>query len=404
MWAKYKTPVLLVTVSATLSFFAAEAILRFAGVSYPSFYAWDEHIGIGPYPGAEGRWSGEGEEHYVTYNRQGLRDRDHRFAKEEHVLRILILGDSFVEALQLPIEGSFWYLLQEDLTPCLPPPWSSVEVINFGVSGTGTGQQLLKLRHQRGFDYSPDIVLLALFPGNDIRNNSLALEKSAYLPYFQLAGGELVLSTEFRDGFLSRWVRPTKLYRGWIRFRGWSRLAQLVNRLPVIWRTRKRRAAAASRGELANQEAGIDGADVFREPRNETWRQAWDVTEALIEQMNREVEANGARFVTAIVSTGAQVNPNPKVRGRLESALGVPDLFYPDRRIVQVGKRAGFPVLDLPPRFQDYAERTGRHLHGFSEQRPGRGHWNRLGHQLASSFIAEDLCQLLGDSEHGKSP
>lgn len=402
MKSDWKKNLLLVTASLLLSFFAAEGILRLLGVSYPAFYGWDEYTGRAPYPGAEGWWHDEGEPHHVTYNSQGLHDREHSFAKPEGVLRLLIVGDSFVEALEVPSEASFCSLLADDLRPCLPAPWKSVEVINFGVSGTGTGQELLKLRHHRAFDYSPDVVVLTVFPGNDLRNNSFPLERLSRKPYFSLVDAKLVLSTKYRDSFLSRYFRPTPVYRAWVRFRGWSRMAQLVNRLPLLWQPHEER--EGSLATLWEPEAGVD-AMIFREPEDEEWKDAWALTEALIEEIHRETEAHGARFLTVVVSAGIQVHPLPEVRKSFEEALGVPDLFYPDRRLVALGEREGFPVLDLPPRFQEYAERTGQYLHGFAEQdHLGRGHWNRLGHQLASASIAEELCRQLGFSKPPDAP
>jgi len=44
------------------------------------------------------------------------------------------------------------------------------------VSSYGTAQELLNYRYY-GSKYSPDMVMLAFFAGNDVRNNSKALER-----------------------------------------------------------------------------------------------------------------------------------------------------------------------------------------------------------------------------------
>ena len=69
-------------------------------------------------------------------------------------------------------------------------------MINFGVSGYGTAQELLTLRHYV-WDYSPDIVLMAFLPGNDVRNNSKELEPEKLRPFFRLRDGELELDRSF---------------------------------------------------------------------------------------------------------------------------------------------------------------------------------------------------------------
>ena len=67
----------------------------------------------------------------VTINDKGLRDRAHAYAPDPGVFRIIVLGDSFMEAYQVPLEQSLPYRLQEALAD------RSVEVVNLGVGGYG---------------------------------------------------------------------------------------------------------------------------------------------------------------------------------------------------------------------------------------------------------------------------
>src|SRR5205085_9409925 len=73
-----------------------------------------------------------------------------------------------------------------------------VEVINFGVSGYGTAQELITLQ-QEVWAYQPDVVLLAVTTNNDITDNSRPLKKTDEIPYFVLRDNKLVLD----DSFLS---------------------------------------------------------------------------------------------------------------------------------------------------------------------------------------------------------
>jgi hypothetical protein len=76
----------------------------------------------------------------------------------------------------------------------------------------------------------------------------------------------------------------------------------------------------------------------------------------------------------------------------------VSDLFYPDSRIEQLGRRAGFPVLNLAPQFQAYADQHHVFLHGFDNAKLGEGHWNEAGHRLAGELMAGRLCDLLSST------
>ena len=53
-----------------------------------------------------------------------------------------------------------------------------IEVINLGVGGYGTLQAYLALVEE-GLKYSPNLVVLGFFFGNDLKNNSRTLELSS---------------------------------------------------------------------------------------------------------------------------------------------------------------------------------------------------------------------------------
>jgi hypothetical protein len=52
---------------------------------------------------------------WVRINEHGLRDRSHAYEPKEGVFRIVVLGDSFMEAYQVLLEESLPYRLQEQL-------------------------------------------------------------------------------------------------------------------------------------------------------------------------------------------------------------------------------------------------------------------------------------------------
>ena len=118
------------------------------------------------------------------------------------------------------------------------------------------------------------------------------------------------------------------------------------------------------------------------------------MTEALITQMNREARAHDAQFLVVSATYGPQVTPDRAARAAYARRLNVADLFYPGRRLEALGARAGFPVLDLAPPFQAYADEHHTPLHGFGQQ-VNLGHWNQAGHQLASELLAQRICALL---------
>ena len=171
---RWPAKLLLVCLSIIFALVIAEVGLRIAGYSNPYFYTFEEQTGWMHRPGVAGWYRKEGEA-YVSVNSAGLRAREHAKQKGANTFRIAVLGDSFAEALQVPLEQTFWYLLEGKLASCPALSGRQVEVINFGVSNYGTAQEMLALR-SRVWEYAPDLVVLAFTPVNDVRNNSRALE------------------------------------------------------------------------------------------------------------------------------------------------------------------------------------------------------------------------------------
>ena len=382
----------LVLGSCLLSLPAAELALRATGFSFPSFWQTDDWTGSRLRAGAEG-WNRVEGEAYVKVSSQGLRDREHALPKPPGVYRIAVLGDSYAEALQVGMEETFWWQLARRLEACGFQPGKRIEAVNFGVSGYGTAQELLTLRH-RAWEYAPDLVLLAFFPGNDVRNNSRALEHENVRPFYVLRDGRLVLDSSFTADALfveSRQAGPRRALLQDLRLYQLYRKAR-AGKIEVRHNAPIAVALADGGGRVPSlAEPGLD-ENVLREPPDAAWRDAWAVTEALLVAMQQETSAHGARFVVAVLSTAGAVYPDPAVRRRYAEFLGVDDLLYPERRLRALGERRGIEVVTLTEDMQRRAEATHTYLHGFANGRPGFGHWNQAGHALGAGLIARRLC------------
>lgn len=393
---------LLILVGFLLGGIVAEIALRVAGYSYPEFYALHETRGYSLRPHAEGWYRKEGEA-YVRINSEGLRDQEHALAKPQGTFRIAVIGDSYPEALPVSLNEAFWWVMGNGIQDCKPD--SRVEVLNFGVSGYGTAQELLTLREEV-WKYSPNIVMLALTTNNDIADNVRALKKTDEIPYFVYQGNELTLDDSFRNSraFRLRQSTVSRFGRWW---RDHSRVVQAIIQghhgfkvLLSSWRARRAQKPAAPPNEAGDvqksdllsrtEELGVDNL-VYLEPGNPVWNDAWRVTEGLILDMRDEVKARGATFVIVTLSNGPQVLPSPAVREQFQKRFGATDLFYPDNRIKSLGSREGIPVITLAPELQQFAERNSVFLHGFGEN-IGNGHWNATGHRVAGELIAKKMC------------
>ncbi len=404
---KFFAKLLLVFVGFVFGAIVAELALRIAGYSYPEFYTPDEVRGAALLPGAEGWYRKEGEA-YVRINSDGLRDQEHAITKPANTFRIAVLGDSYSEAFSVSLEEAFWSVMARKLQECESLRGKQLEVINFGVSGYGTAQELLTLR-EKVWKYSPDLVLLAVTTNNDITDNSRVLKRTDDIPYFILEGGQLKLDNSFKETgpFAWRYSRSGRM-GNWLK--NHSRVLQAGTqglrglRVQIaLWRLRRSskknqpagnsNATTPAKSDLfaRSEELGADNL-VYLEPNNAVWNDAWRVTEALLAQMHDEVAAHNAKFVLVTLSNGPQVLPEPAWRENFKNNFGITDLFYPDNRIKSLGTRENIPVITLAPRLQEYAERNRVFLHGFGDDL-GNGHWNSNGHRVAGELIAQQLCK-----------
>jgi len=371
-------PLLASALGLGFALLVAELGLRLMGVAYPAFYRVDAARGYGLRPGAQGWWTREGRG-WVRINSAGFRHAELApGAPAPGTLRVAVLGDSFTEALQVDAEATWERQLQNRLqatAACrvrqgLKGP---VEVLNFGVGGYGTGQELLTWRHLAR-SYRPQLVVLALYPGNDFTDNSPDPQPDR--PVFRLGpDGRLERDDAFQRNAAYRWrlSPPGQMVDALINH---SRVLQLVNES-------KNRLAALKRLRLNAGAGGASPAVIpVTRPASES---AWAVTAALLTALDQEVRADGARLLVVSLSSPDQVWPKRQERPA--------DPFAQERRLGGLLQARSIPYLPLAPTLQREADRQGLLLHGFPGQEPGQGHWNPEGHRLAAASMADWLCR-----------
>jgi hypothetical protein len=309
--------------------------------------------------------------------------------------RIALLGDSYIEAFEVPFEKTVGELVEPRLSALRGTP---VEVLNFAEGGYGTSQQLLTLQHEV-WKYSPDLVLLAVTTGNDISDNYRPLKRSDYVPYYVFRGEELVLDSSFLQskGYRSRavWTRQLQAVVQH------SRLAQLINRVRHAGRKNERQqenAAGAPGDELGMRD------EVQLPPTAPDWQEAWRVTEGILHVMREECRKKNTPFALVTLTRGIQVTPVRERKEQFLRQLGAEDLYYPERRLAAFGEREGIPVLNLAPSMAEQAEKRRVYFHAHHDSL-GIGHWNEEGHVAAAELIAPWLAREFPDSPPtGPSP
>jgi hypothetical protein len=380
---RFAVPAVLVLAGALFAFLLAEVALRGVGFSAPIWHQPDPELGWKLRPQMSAWFTREGRA-FVRTNADGARDRDHALHKAEGVYRIVVLGDSYAEAMQVERDQAFWALLPARLEACGFASGKRIEVMNFGVSGYGTAQQYVMLE-SAAMRYAPDLVLLQFTNGNDVKDNSFALTEEKARPFFMLEpGGALRLDDSFATApsFRRSASLPVQVAR---ELSDRSRVLQLVRNV------RDMSFVPRAHAHMDGVEQGMEPW-VLAPPRDKLWQEAWEITEAAIGRVHDYARRNGARFMVMTVPYAIQVHPDPKVRVSLQAKLGVEDLFYPDKRIAALAKRRGFEAATIAPELQPLAELTGTYFHGFEQVGMGRGHWNAAGHAAAADLVARRLC------------
>ncbi|NQT22495.1 MAG: SGNH/GDSL hydrolase family protein, partial [Candidatus Omnitrophica bacterium] len=100
----------------------------------------------------------------VEYNSKGLNDYEYDYKKNEDTVRILVFGDSFVEASEVKKEENFCKIIEKTLNA--GDSGKSFEVINMGVFGYSPILEYIYLKNE-GLKYNPDMVIVCFFV-NDV--------------------------------------------------------------------------------------------------------------------------------------------------------------------------------------------------------------------------------------------
>jgi hypothetical protein len=324
----------------------------------------------------------------LRFNQEGFRGPDHPLETPSGVRRIAVLGDSFIAGVAVDELDTFTARLEarlnlaRDADRAAPPPPKNqavmtpetsptgasddgtAEVMNFGVSGWGTGQALLAWREVVS-RYRPELVIVSFFNGNDLADNSPALS-TANRPTFDLddAGALFLRPMSAARSEGSRWLAEhSRLYV-------WQR-----DRMRMI-RDRWRQGAGAL----------PPGFEIFRRTPTDEATRAWKVTEAILAALRDDVRRAGSRLVVLQVPTAEQVHPElaRELLGRLnERDRGDLDLARPEATLADCCERLGLERIEL--RGLMVTAGTTRRLFF------GAGHWTEAGQDVAARAVAERL-------------
>ena len=308
--------------------------------------------------------------HEIRTNSFGMRDREHALKKEASTFRILVLGDSFMEALQVKFEESFPNLLEKRLQKAVG---RVVEVINASVSGWGTDDELTYLIREGG-RFDPDLILVAMTLHNDVNDNLVE-------EYHKFEEGEIV---ERPITSLPRFSYALLKVKEWLATN--SQMYQVLIRAIRFRRD-------AKEGETLN----FHVIDLLRRSPSKRLEQGWNMTQQLFKKLLTTGHAMNARVAVVLLPLRVQVYPDAFHDLVTEASIQEAelDIEAPQRMMETFGSEVGLSIIDLLPNFQYARDKCNCQL--FIED---DGHWNEQGHLVATEGVVREILRSGWISSH----
>ncbi|MFC1497071.1 hypothetical protein ACFLS1_01175 [Verrucomicrobiota bacterium] len=377
---------ILLLISLLVCLFIAEVTLRFFGhgvthVTRGALHCQNNDTGWACQPNLDARYRVPGcFDVAITCNSRGLRDKERSIEKPDGKKRIVVLGDSFIWGYGVNNKNMFSSVVEESLT--------DTEVINLGVCGYSTVQELIRLEME-GLLYNPDLVML-VFCRNDLEDN------------LDIKGGGRPVVADNNGTFeiinrpvKKKWKAPVKQ---WLRHH--SRLFCSLEYVTQVRRVMKKREQkrktlmavmqdGASMSETKRKDSGLKFSllEIYSNPTPDI-DYAWKVQEHLILRIKEMSLSKKAKLMVVYVAHIECMDKEifAKLIGSRAEDKSKLDLDWdrPAERLGAICARNEIQFMDLTPAFREHPEP----LSLFFERNI---HWSAKGHQLAAETVANKL-------------
>jgi lysophospholipase L1-like esterase len=291
--------------------------------------------------------------------------------KDSRTFRIAILGDSFTEAFQVDANKSFSSLVQTRLAELD----KSVEVWNFGYSGTGP-VEALTIYHEYVRRLTPDLVVLAFF-FNDFVDANVHNGIRSVIEKGDIATLTSAIARSKRTGWRYALTTRSRLFEFvLLRAHRSPRSRSILQRLGLASPIRGHSNPNALPDHLAQFERDSPLADQY-----DMWLLAFD-------RLARDVHQEGSGFLTVLLPLKAQVYTESFLEElaaeRPATRLPTLDFDRVDRFLVAEFRKRKAMFLHLLPAFR---VRSGEKELYF------RGHFTEAGHALTARLLVDHIVE-----------
>jgi hypothetical protein len=317
----------------------------------------------------------------IEYNSLGFRGAEIAYEKPDDVYRILLVGDSFIEAREVAYEDTVYARLGELLADATTPNGRRIEVFGVGATGWGTLQSYLYYHHE-GQRFDPDLVI-SVFVINDVVDNL----PSAFYPTrdieFALTENSVqVISRDTASSDAAPQSALKRLLDTAPQFIAQSNIAQLL--LQVFDPPRQAVTIAGDLTKLHPQ-----NYIYVRYPEVDNYPEAWERTRQAYTIWANEVQAHDAELL--VLAVDPSVDRISEISTYFEEARGwVWDVDLPTMRLHEILDPLQVPLIETRAAYAAYAESVNASPFStlfYVED----GHWNPTGHRVTAELLAATL-------------
>ena len=307
-------------------------------------YVEDDEVGYVLAPNFSGRHRRTEFDVAVNTDRAGRR-RTGVEPPDETAFRVLVLGDS--QAFGFGVEDSETFASQLEELLNGGSDCGSIEVLNAGVPGYGTFDQLNYLR-SRGAEVRPDLVLVQFLSANDLLENRYPAVEWARIEGGYLSGGVDV-------------VEDAEPVPRWLRIQYWLKNHSHLARLSLD-----------TLGYLVIR-AGIGGRI------DAMWGEDFSPDDAEL----------GTDLLEAVAAERAELEADMLLLYTTGQAQVLDEEYraLPSRRVIEdFASESGTPWVDITSRLRTIEDRASIYF-------PKNGHWTPAGHRAVAEILVTELTE-----------
>lgn len=337
-----------------------------------SYHQPDPFLSYRPIPGKEVNLVSSEYNVKTNFNSKGFNDYEYPTEKNSSAFRILVLGDSFIEALQVPRELNFPKQLEKKLNE--NDNGKKYEVLSFGVSSYATENEFMLLKRE-GVLYNPDLVIVAYFVNDFWENGRKGL--------FDVENGSLVEKTPLKISFV------TQLQRACV---SWSHVCRFlyfeIGQNPEI------------KNILLPPERRKDGNvtfimfDIPREiflpgiEENPNFQKSFEVNQLLLNEFKKISDKNNFETIFLFVPLREQVDQNHQDIFKRDFFSDTNKILIdqPQDILLEQTKKENISLIDLSKIMRK--ENINNSFY-FNVD----GHWNENGHKFVADYVFKILSE-----------